>query len=101
MRYNVGSWAENHLSSFNCGFLNISSRQNLLSSLSRMLFLKVNRWLEKECDMTDQRGAKTNLKAACSIMDIWWLKFSRIPVLRKSKFGKYLIAIYTPGHESK
>ena len=30
---------EHHLSSFKCGFLNIFSRQNLLRSLSRLLFL--------------------------------------------------------------
>ena len=33
---------EHHLSSFKCGFLNIFSRQNLLRSLSRLLFLQ--RW---------------------------------------------------------
>ena len=32
-------WTENHLSSFKCGFLNIFSRQNLLCSLSSLLFL--------------------------------------------------------------
>ena len=32
-------WTENHLSSFKCGFLNIFSRQNLLRSLSNLLFL--------------------------------------------------------------
>ena len=32
-------WYENHLSSFKCGFLNIFSRQNLLRSLSSLLFL--------------------------------------------------------------
>ena len=32
-------WTENHLGSFKCGFLNIFSRQNLLRSLSSVLFL--------------------------------------------------------------
>ena len=32
-------WTENHLSGFKCGFLNIFSRQNLLRSLSSLLFL--------------------------------------------------------------
>ena len=43
---------ENHLSSFKCGFLNIFSRQNLLRSLSSLLFLL--RW--------NKNGAKKYLK---------------------------------------
>ena len=35
----VGSKDQHHLSSFKCGFRNIFSRQNLLRSLSRLLFL--------------------------------------------------------------
>ena len=43
-------WTENHLSSFKCGFLNISSRQNLLRSLSRQLFLlRWNKYGAKKC----------------------------------------------------
>ena len=45
-------WTENHLSSFKCGFLNIFSRQNLLRSLSSLLFLL--RW--------NKNGAKKCLK---------------------------------------
>ena len=41
---------EHHLSSFKCGFLNIFSRQNLLRSLSRLLFLlRWNKYGEKKC----------------------------------------------------
>ena len=43
---------EHHLSSFKCGFLNIFSRQNVLRSLSRLLFLL--RW--------NKNGAKRCLK---------------------------------------
>ena len=43
-------WAEHHLSSFKCGFLNIFSRQNLLPSLSRLLFLLWrNKYGAKKC----------------------------------------------------
>ena len=43
-------WTENHLSSFKCGFLNIFSRQNLLCSLSRLLFLlRWNKYGAKKC----------------------------------------------------
>ena len=45
-------WTENNLSSFRCGFLNIFSRQNLLRSLSSLLFLL--RW--------NKNGAKKCLK---------------------------------------
>ena len=41
---------EHHLSSFKCGFLNIFSRQNLLRSLSRLLFLlRWNKYGAKKC----------------------------------------------------
>ena len=41
---------EHHLSSFKCGFLNIFSRQNLLRSLSRLLFLlRWNKYGTKKC----------------------------------------------------
>ena len=46
-------WAENHLSSYQCGFLNIFSCQNLLRSLSSLLFLL--RW--------NKNGAKKCLKS--------------------------------------
>ena len=39
-------WAENHLSSFRCGFLNIFSLQNLLRSLS---CLRWNKYSAKKC----------------------------------------------------
>ena len=43
-------WTENHLSSFKCGFMNIFSRQNLLRSLSRPLFLlRWNKYGAKRC----------------------------------------------------
>ena len=43
-------WTENHLSSFKCGFLNILSRQNLLRSLLRLLFLlRSNKNGAKKC----------------------------------------------------
>ena len=41
---------EHHLSSFKCGFLNMFSRQNLLRSLPRLLFLlRWNKYGAKKC----------------------------------------------------
>ena len=43
-------WTNNNLSSFKCGFLNIFSRQNLLRSLSCLLFLLwSNKYGAKKC----------------------------------------------------
>ena len=35
------------------------------------------------------------------VEDVLWLKLFRIPILRKTKFGKYLTAVYSSSHESK
>ena len=60
-------WTENHLSSFKCGFLNIFSRQNLLRSLSRLLFLV--RW--------NKFGAKKMSEKPHYIRLLRWFNFSQ------------------------
>ena len=50
MEYLLVRRTEHHLSSFKCGFLNIFSRQNLLRSLSRLLFLlQLKKYGAKKC----------------------------------------------------
>ena len=60
-------WTENHLSSFKCSFLNIFSRQNMLRSLSRRLFLL--RW--------NKYGAKKTSEKPHSIRLLRWFNFSQ------------------------
>ena len=47
--YLLVPWTENHLSSFKCGFLGIFSRQNLLRSLSSVLFCYSGTKMAQKC----------------------------------------------------